>query len=119
VVRVTGVSTAELYVMMEVVWPCGVALRGVVSNRPPVPWLKTVVLDGVGEVETVISAGVGWGDGRWPGGWPLPCEASEVIEVASEPGPVRSPGIGLGDTRLLPRRCLACRRHEPSLGARG
>jgi hypothetical protein len=65
VVTVAGVPAADLYVEMEVVWPSGVALRGAISNRPPVPWLKTVVLNGVGEVETLISAGVGWGDGRW------------------------------------------------------
>ena len=28
---------------MEVVWPSGVVLRGMASNRPHLHWLKTVV----------------------------------------------------------------------------
>jgi hypothetical protein len=34
---------------MKVSWPFGVALREEASNRPPGPWLKTVVLSGVGK----------------------------------------------------------------------
>jgi RNA-directed DNA polymerase len=33
-------------------WPSGDALRGESSNHPPVPWLKTVVLNGAGKVGT-------------------------------------------------------------------
>ena len=40
---------AVLYEEMEVVWPSGVALRGVASNGPPGLWLKAVVLNGVGK----------------------------------------------------------------------
>ena len=38
-----GVPTAVLYEKMEVVWPSGVVLRGMASNRPHLHWLKTVV----------------------------------------------------------------------------
>lgn len=34
---------------MEVVWPSGIALRGEVSNRPQLHWLKTVVVNVVGK----------------------------------------------------------------------
>jgi len=45
-------ATADLYEVMEVAWPSGDALRGESSNHPPVPWLKTVVLNGAGKVGT-------------------------------------------------------------------
>ena len=35
--------TAVLCEEMEVVWPSGVVLRGMASNRPHLHWLKTVV----------------------------------------------------------------------------
>jgi hypothetical protein len=38
--------------------------------------------------------------------------------MASEPGLHHGPGMSLGDTRLLPRRCPAYRQHEPSPGFR-
>lgn len=44
--------TADLYEVMEDAWPSGDALRGESSNHPPVPWLKTVVLNGAGKVGT-------------------------------------------------------------------
>ena len=45
-------ATADLYEVMEVAWPSGDALRGESPNHPPVPWLKTVVLNGAGKVGT-------------------------------------------------------------------
>ena len=39
----SGVSAAVLCEEMEVVWPSGVVLRGMASNRPHLHWLKTVV----------------------------------------------------------------------------
>jgi hypothetical protein len=36
--------------VMEVVWPSGAALRGEASNHPRLHWLKTVVVNVVGEV---------------------------------------------------------------------
>jgi hypothetical protein len=44
--------------------------------------------------------------------WPLPPEASKRSETTSKPGSGSNPGISLGDTRLLPRRCPAYRQHE-------
>ena len=38
-----GVLAAVLCEEMEVVWPSGVVLRGMASNRPHLHWLKTVV----------------------------------------------------------------------------
>jgi hypothetical protein len=38
--------------VMEVVWPSETALRGEVSNRPQLHWLKTVVVSVVGKVAT-------------------------------------------------------------------
>jgi hypothetical protein len=35
---------------MEVVWPSGVALRGEAPNHPQLHWLKTVVVNVVGDV---------------------------------------------------------------------
>jgi hypothetical protein len=45
-------AAADLYEVMEDAWPSGDALRGESSNHPPVPWLKTVVLNGAGKVGT-------------------------------------------------------------------
>ena len=36
--------------VMEVVWPSGAALRGEASNHPQLHWLKTVVVNVVGDV---------------------------------------------------------------------
>jgi hypothetical protein len=41
--------TAVLCEEMEVVWPSGVVLRGMASNRPHLHWLKTVVENVVGK----------------------------------------------------------------------
>ncbi len=50
---------------MEVVWPSGIALRGEVSNRPQLHWLKTVVVNVVGKRRGLIASGVGREDERW------------------------------------------------------
>ena len=71
-----------------------------------------------GKSRGMIPAGEDQGDGRWPGIWPLPSEAPKGVQLASEPGPARCPGMSLGDTRLLPRRCPAYRQHEPGPGTR-
>jgi hypothetical protein len=41
--REVGLLAAVLCEEMEVVWPSGVVLRGMASNRPHLHWLKTVV----------------------------------------------------------------------------
>jgi hypothetical protein len=38
-----GLLAAVLCEEMEAVWPSGVVLRGMASNRPHLHWLKTVV----------------------------------------------------------------------------
>jgi hypothetical protein len=47
--REAGVLDAVLCEEMEVVWPSGVVLRGMASNRPHLHWLKTVVENVVGK----------------------------------------------------------------------
>ena len=49
---------------IEVVWPSGVALRGEASNRPQLHWLKTVVMNVVGERRGSIASGMGREDER-------------------------------------------------------
>jgi hypothetical protein len=46
------VLAAVLCEEMEVVWPSGVVLRGMASNRPHLHWLKTVVENVVGKGAT-------------------------------------------------------------------
>src|SRR2546421_10733079 len=45
-------------------------------------------------------------------------DVSKLSQVTSEPRPEVSLGIGLGDSRLLPRWCPAYRQHEPGPGSR-
>jgi len=49
---------------------------------------------------------------------PLPTEASKANQMTSKPGSGLCPGMSLGVTRLLPRRCPACRQHESGPGSR-
>ena len=49
----------------EFFWTSGVALREEASNHLPGPWLKTVVLNGVGKGAAVIVSGVDRKDQRW------------------------------------------------------
>jgi len=88
------------------------------SNHSPVPWLKTVVLNGVRKGVALITSGVGREDERWAGNGPLPSEASKGIQVTSKPGSRLHPGMNLGVTRLLPRWCPAYRQHELGPGSR-
>ena len=50
---------------MEVVWPSGVVLRGMASNRPHLHWLKTVVENVAGKRRDMITSGVDREDERW------------------------------------------------------
>jgi hypothetical protein len=54
------VLAAVLCEEMEVVWPSGVVLRGMASNRLHLHWLKTVV-------ENVAGKGVTWSRQVWIG----------------------------------------------------
>ena len=74
----SGSLTAVLHEQMEEV----LDLRGRLyeeeaSNHSPVPWLKTVVLNGVRKGVTLITSGAGREDERWAGNGPLPSEASK------------------------------------------
>jgi hypothetical protein len=42
---------------MRVLWPLGIALRGVVSSRPVLRWLKTVVVSDRGQGAVEVSGG--------------------------------------------------------------
>ena len=46
-------------------WTSGVSLREEASNHLPGPWLKTVVLNGVGKGVAKTASGVGREDERW------------------------------------------------------
>ena len=98
-------------------WASGVALREEASNHLPGPWLKTVVLNGAGK-------GAARSRQVWTGKMsdglkgPLPTEASKANQVTSKPGSGLCSGMSLGVTRLLPRRCPACRQHESGPGSR-
>ena len=48
-----------------VFWTSGVALREEASNHLPGPWLKTVVLNGVGKGAAMTVSGVDRKDERW------------------------------------------------------
>jgi hypothetical protein len=95
---------------MKDCWPFGVALRGVASNRLMLRWLKTVVVSDEEKASWRRQVGIG------------KASASESLlkcrnwfEMASELGRVRGSRMSLADTRLLARRCPACRRREPDL----
>jgi len=79
-----GVSTAVLYEEMEAVWPSGVVLRGMASNRPHLHWLKTVVENVVGKGAT-RSRQVGIGK-MSDGCEPSVVDVSKTVQMASKPG---------------------------------
>src|SRR5436309_14077102 len=73
-------------------------------------WLKTVVVSDGETAHEMRQVGTG------------KASASESLlkcrnwfELASELGRVRGSRMSLADTRLLARRCPACRRREPGL----
>ena len=90
--------------------PFGVALREGASNRPPGPWLKTVVLSGVGKGALDVSGRDQEGERKR-----IADEVSKNIRVTSKPGCINYPGMSLAGARLLARWCPACRRREPGL----
>jgi len=100
---------------MEVVWPSGAAPRGEASNRPQVHWLKTVVLNVVGEgAAGPRQVWVGeMSDGRESSA----VDVSKTVQMTSKPGSHHNPGMSLGGARLLPRRRPAYRQHDPDQGA--
>ena len=55
------------------------------SNHSPVPWLKTVVLNGVRKGVTLITSGVGREDERWAWEW-----SSAVRSVEMNTGDIKT-----------------------------
>ena len=92
--------------------PLGVALREEASNRPPGPWLKTVVLSGVGKGALDVSGRDQEGERKR-----IADEVSKNTRVTSKPGCINYPGMSLAGARLLARWCPAWRRREPDQAA--
>lgn len=92
------------------VWPFGVALRGETSNRLKLRWLKTVVVSVEEKAHVMRQVGIGKASVSES---LLKCR--NLFQVASKLGRARGLRTSLAETRLLARRCPACRRREPSL----
>jgi hypothetical protein len=99
---------------MEVGWPSGAALRGVVSNHRALRPLTAVRGERHGKGAPMSASGVDREDERKR----TVGDVSKPIQLTSKPGSAPYPGMSLGDTRLLPRRCPAYRQHEPDPGSR-
>jgi hypothetical protein len=87
-------------------------LREEASNRPPGPWLKTVVLSGVGKGALDVSGRDQEGERKR-----IADEVSKNIRVTSKLGCINYPGMSLAGARLLARWCPAWRRREPDQAA--
>ena len=70
--------------------PFGVALREEASNRPPGPWLKTVVLNGVGKGALDVSGRDQEGERKR-----IADDVSKETRVTSKPGCTCYPGMSL------------------------
>ena len=77
------------------VWPFGVALRGEMSNRLKLRWLKTVVVS-VGEKAQVMRQ-VGTGKASVS----EPLTTCRNKQMTSKPGRLNGPGMSLAGARLL------------------
>jgi hypothetical protein len=95
---------------MKDCWPFGVALRGVAPNRLMLRWLKTVVVSDEEKASERRQVGIGKASAS-----ELLLKCRNWFEMASELGRVRGSRMSLADTRLLARRCPACRQREPDL----
>jgi len=82
-------------------WPFGIALRGEVSNRLMLRWLKTVVVSDEEKAHMMRQVGIG----KTSLGEPL--VKRREFRVASKPGNTTVPGMSLAGARLLARRCPA------------
>src|SRR6266567_3644458 len=92
--------------------PFGVALREEASNRPPGPWPKTVVLNGVGKGALDVSGRDQEGERKR-----IADDVSKETRVTSKPGCTSYPGMSLAGARLLVRWCPAWKRREPDQAA--
>jgi hypothetical protein len=80
---------------MEVVWPSGAALRGEASNHPQLHWLKTVVVNVVGDVAARLRQV--WAGKMSDGHKPSAVDASKDVMSWEDPhrmGPVREGAWG-------------------------
>jgi hypothetical protein len=87
-------------------------LREEAPNRPPGPWLKTVVLNGVGKGALDVSGRDQEGERKR-----FADDVSKQTRMASKPGSGINPGMSLAGARLLARWCPAWRRREPDQAA--
>ena len=94
---------------MEVGWPSEAALRGEASNHCALRPLSAVRGERHGKGAPWSASGVDREDERELS----VSDVSKPVQLTSKPGSAPYPGISLGDTRLLPRRCPAYRQHEP------
>ena len=100
---------------MEVVWPSGAALRGEVPNHPQLHWLKTVVVNVVGDVAArlrQVRAGK-MSDGRKPSavdaskGWRRRRNQGRANVLGSAWGiPVYCPGGVRRTGSMIPAKAL-------------
>ncbi len=91
------------------VWPFGVALRGVMSNRLRLRWLKTVVVSAGEKAQEMRQVGTGKASVSEP------LTTCRNKQLAPEPGRLNGSGMSLAGARVLARRCPAWRRREPGL----
>ncbi len=73
-------------------------------------WLKTVVVSDEEKAHVDASGGDREGERKR-----IAAEVSKLVQVASELERARGSRMSLAATRLLARRCPACRRREPGL----
>ena len=113
-IEMAGLAGSGAVRVMEVGWPSETALRGVVSNHRALRPLTAVRGERHGKGAPMSASGVDREDERKQ----TVSDVSKPIQLTSKPGSAPYPGMSLGDTRLLPRRCPAYRQHEPDPGAR-
>ena len=109
-----GLAGSGAVRVMEVGWPSGAALRGVVPNHRALRPLTAVRGERHGKGAPVSASGTDREDERKR----TVDDVSKPIQLTSKPGSAPYLGMSLGDTRLLPRRCPAYRQHEPDPGSR-
>jgi hypothetical protein len=95
------------------VWPFGVALRGVMSNRLKLRWLKTVVVSVGEKAQSCVRSGAASG-ATGPAGMPMGVAAAR-LQAAGQAG--RGPEAGTG--AMVVRACGATQeQHKSGCGRR-